>query len=193
VLAGGSRVEQLSGWSEGTGVQKHTAHASEWWCVVRSGPPCGGKAGERQSGGAAPRAAACGGAAPRAAACGGAAPRAAAPAGYGPRPMLVTGPAQWPVEIRVGLEGGGPVSPPGCLRCGPLPFADCWPSALSRGCGSRLAAPAADGAGGSHPVPIISGRPPREDNLARVRDGCVRPVPRHSRLTDSRACTRKGG
>ncbi len=65
MLAGGSRVEQLSGWSEGTGVQKHTAHASEWWCVVRSGPPCGGKAGERQSGGAAPRAAACGGAWPR--------------------------------------------------------------------------------------------------------------------------------
>ncbi len=88
MLAGGSRVEQLSGWSEGTGVQKHTAHACEWWCVVA----CGG---------AAPRAVACGGAACRAAACGGAAPRAAAPAGYGPRPMLFTGPAQpWP-----GLEG----------------------------------------------------------------------------------------
>jgi hypothetical protein len=56
-----------------------------------------------------------GGAAPRAAACGGVR-----------RPLLVTGrgpcwiTGQWPVEIRVGLEGGGPVSPPGCLRCGPL-------------------------------------------------------------------------
>jgi hypothetical protein len=102
------------------------------------GPPCGGKAEGRPPvrRHAAERP-------PRAAACGGAAPRAAAPAGYGPRPMLDTGPAQWPVEIRVGLEGGGPVSP-GCLRCGPLPSADCWPSALSRGCGSRL-----DGAGGA--------------------------------------------
>jgi hypothetical protein len=202
VLAGGSRVER--GWSEGTGVQRHTAHASEWWCVVRSGPPCGGKAGERQSGGAAPRAAACGGAAPRAAACGGAAPRAAAPAGYGPRPMLVTGPAvarpngpaQGPgpallQEIRDGLEGDGLVSP-GCLRCGPLPFADCRPSALSRGCGSRLAAPPQGAPCVRTQFPLYAAAP-LSASSARVRDGSARSAPRHASLTGREAGPRTRG
>ncbi len=91
-------IEQLSGWSEGTGVQKQTAHACGGAAKWRGSPcgcevqmlwhpdalapkshaaPCGSShAAERppvrrQSGGAAPRPAACGGAAPRAAACGG--------------------------------------------------------------------------------------------------------------------------
>jgi hypothetical protein len=109
-VLGGGAAKRVEPWSEGTGVQKHTAHASEWWCVVRSGPPCGGKAGERQSGRAAPRAAACGGAAPRAAACGGAATRAAAPAGYGPRPMLELQARPWPGPVArgdTGRPGGG--------------------------------------------------------------------------------------
>jgi hypothetical protein len=94
--------------------------------VYLGGAPCGSShAAERP-----PVRRQSGGAAPRAAACGGAPPRAAAPAGYGPRPMLVTGPAvarpsgpARPREIRDGLEGGGPVSPPAASaagRCRPL-------------------------------------------------------------------------
>ncbi len=112
------------------------------------------------------------------------------------RPLLVTGcgpcwlqapsrgPAQWPGPATrdTGRPGGGPCQPPGCLRCGPLPSADCWPSALSRGCDR-----------GSHPVPIICGRPPRDASLARVKGGSARSARRLSRLTGREAGARTRG